>query len=70
MEELMQTIKTLKDNDTEQLKQITNICLAIAKNSPSITNTTNNNTTIHVNYFSWARALQLPGREFMLIHHT
>lgn len=44
MEELMQTVKTLRDNDTEQLKQITNICLAIAKNSPSITNNTNNNT--------------------------
>jgi hypothetical protein len=44
MEELMQTVKTLRDNDTEQLKQITNICLAIAKNSPSITNNNNTNT--------------------------
>jgi hypothetical protein len=47
MEELMQTVKTLRDNDTEQLKQITNICLAIAKNSPSITNNTNSNNTIN-----------------------
>ena len=52
MEELMQTIKTLKDNDTEQLKQITNICLAIAKNSPSITNTTNNNNNTINNKFN------------------
>lgn len=52
MEELMQTIKTLKDNDTEQIKQITNICLAIAKNSPSITNTTNNNNNTVNNKFS------------------
>jgi hypothetical protein len=44
MEELMQTVKTLRDNDTEQLKQITNICLAIAKNSPSITTTNSHNT--------------------------
>ena len=47
MEELMQTVKTLRDNDTEQLKQITNICLAIAKNSPSITNNNNTNNTIN-----------------------
>lgn len=43
MEELMKTVKTLRDNESEQLKQITDICMSIAKNSPSIINTTNNN---------------------------
>ena len=55
IEELVRTVNTLRDNDSEQLKQITNICLAIAKNSPSITNnitnTINNkfNITIFLN---------------------
>ena len=47
MEELMKTVKTLRDNESEQLKQITNICLTIAKNSPSVATTTNSHNTIN-----------------------
>lgn len=39
----IQELLKLKDNESEQLKQITEICLAIAKNNPSINNTNSNN---------------------------
>ena len=38
----IQELLKLKDNETEQLKQITELCLAIAKNNPSISNSNNN----------------------------
>jgi hypothetical protein len=38
----IQELIKLKNNETEQLNQITNICLAIAKNNPSVTNTSTN----------------------------
>lgn len=38
----IQEILKHKDNESEQLKQITEICLAIAKNNPSITTNSNN----------------------------
>jgi hypothetical protein len=34
-----------KDNETEQLKQITELCMAIAKNNPSVTTTNNTNNS-------------------------
>jgi hypothetical protein len=39
-----------KDNETEQLKQITELCLAIAKNNPSINNSNSNNNKIKNNF--------------------
>lgn len=45
----IQELLKLKDNESEQLKQITEICLAIAKNNPSIT-TTNSNNKIKNNF--------------------
>jgi hypothetical protein len=39
----IQELLKLKDNETEQLKQITELCLAIAKNNPSVTNSNSNN---------------------------
>jgi len=39
----IQELLKFKDNETEQLKQITEICLAIAKNNPSVTTTNSNN---------------------------
>jgi len=41
----IQELLKLKDNETEQLKQITEICLAIAKNNPSINNSTSNSNS-------------------------
>jgi hypothetical protein len=47
----IQELLKLKDNETEQLKQITELCLAIAKNNPSISNSNNkikNNFNINI----------------------
>ena len=46
IDQLIRTLQEQKIGDSEQLKQITDICLTLAKSSPSITNnnTTNNNT--------------------------
>ena len=46
-EQLIKTIQERKNGDSELLKQITEICLTIAKTSPSITNNTTNNNTIN-----------------------
>jgi hypothetical protein len=54
-EQIDQLIRTLQENKTgesEKLKQITDICLTLAKNSPSITNNTTNNNTINNNKFN------------------
>jgi hypothetical protein len=54
-EQIDQLIRTLQDHkigNSEQLKQITDICVSIAKNSPSITNNTTNNNTINNNKFN------------------
>jgi len=54
-EQIDQLIRTLQDHkigNSEQLKQITDICLTLAKNSPSITNNTTNNNTINNNKFN------------------
>jgi len=48
IDKLIQTVQDYKNNDSIQLKHITDICLTIAKNSPSITN----NTTINNNKFN------------------
>ncbi len=47
LNELIETFKECKENDSEQIKQITNICKTIAKNTPVNTyscNTNSNNT--------------------------
>lgn len=46
IDQLIRTLQEQKIGDSEQFKHITDICLTIAKSSPSITNnnTTNNNT--------------------------
>lgn len=49
MNNQIQEILKHKDDESEQLKQITEICLAIAKNNPSIT-TINNNNKIKNNF--------------------
>jgi hypothetical protein len=41
----IQELLKLKNNESEQLTQITNICLAIAKNNPSVTNTNSNSNS-------------------------
>ena len=46
----IQELLKLKDNETEQLKQITEICLAIAKNNPSVTTSNSNNNKIKNNF--------------------
>ena len=46
----IQELLKLKDNETEQLKQITELCLAIAKNNPSINNSNSNNNKIKNNF--------------------
>jgi hypothetical protein len=38
-----------KDNETEQLKQITELCMTIAKNNPSVTTNSNTNTNTNTN---------------------
>jgi hypothetical protein len=51
--ELIETFKECKENDSEQIKQITNICKTIARNSP-INNTNLNNTVnnkFNLNFF-------------------
>jgi hypothetical protein len=53
---LIETFNHSKDNDSEQIKQISNICMTIAKNTPTtITNANNNNTTnntkFNLNFF-------------------
>jgi hypothetical protein len=45
----IQELLKLKDNENEQLKQITEICLAIAKNNPSVTTNSNNKIKNHFN---------------------
>jgi hypothetical protein len=45
LNELIETFKECKENDSEQIKQITNICKTIAKNTPI--NTYSNNTNSH-----------------------
>lgn len=47
----IQELLKFKDNETEQLKQITEICLAIAKNNPSVTTNNNSNNKIK-NHFN------------------
>ena len=54
--ELIDTFKSSKENDSEQIKQITNICMTIAKNTPTIisnanNNNTTNNTKFNLNFF-------------------
>ena len=50
---LIETFNNSKDNDSEQIKQISNICMTIAKNTPTtITNANNNNTTNNNNKFN------------------
>ena len=54
-EQIDQLIRTLQENKTgesEKLKQITDICLTLAKNSPSITNNNTTNNTINNNKFN------------------
>ena len=41
----IQELLKYKDNETEQLKQITELCMAIAKNNPSVTTTNNTNNS-------------------------
>ena len=48
----IQELLKLKDNETEQLKQITEICLAIAKNNPSINNSNSNSNNKIKNNFN------------------
>ena len=50
--QLIRTLQQYKTGESEQLKQITDICLTLAKNSPSITNNTTNNNTINNNKFN------------------
>jgi hypothetical protein len=48
LNELIETFKECKENDSEQIKQITNICKTIAKNTPVYTNlVTNSHNTVN-----------------------
>ena len=49
LNELIETFKECKTNDSEQIKQITNICKTIAKNTPITTysNNTNSHNTVN-----------------------
>jgi hypothetical protein len=52
IDKLIQTFQDCKTGDTEKLKQITDFCLTLAKNSPSITNNTiNNKNKFNLNIF-------------------
>lgn len=54
MAEFITAFKNSKENDSEQIKQITNLCMTIAKNTPTVVVNNNNNTTnnnFNLNFF-------------------
>jgi hypothetical protein len=50
--ELIETFKECKGNNSDQIKQITNLCMTIAKSTPTtITTNNNNNNNFNLNFF-------------------
>ena len=78
--EFVNTFKDCKENDSEQIKHITNLCMTIAKNTPTtITNTnniTNNNFNLNfflneycknaVNLIDFAKSIQIELQDVLL----
>jgi hypothetical protein len=77
MAEFITAFKNSKENDSEQIKQITNLCMTIAKNTPTVVvNNTNNNFNLNVflneyckdavNIFDFARSIQIELEDVLL----
>jgi hypothetical protein len=79
MIEFINAFKNSKENDSEQIKQITNLCMTIAKNTPTIilnNSTTNNNFNLNVflneyckdavNIFDFAKSIQIELEDVLL----
>ena len=79
MIEFINAFKNSKENDSEQIKQIANLCMTIAKNSPTIilnNSTTNNNFNLNVflneyckdavNIFDFAKSIQIELEDVLL----
>lgn len=78
MAEFITAFKNSKENDSEQIKQITNLCMTIAKNTPTVVvnNTTNNNFNLNVflneyckdavSIFDFAKSIQIQLEDVLL----
>lgn len=78
MAEFITAFKNSKENDSEQIKQITNLCMTIAKNTPSVVvnNNTNNNFNLNVflneyckdavSIFDFAKSIQIQLEDVLL----
>ena len=51
MIEFVNAFKNSKENDSDQIKQITDLCMTIAKNAPTTITTNNNNNNFNLNFF-------------------
>lgn len=51
MIEFVNAFKNSKENDSDQIKQITNLCMTMAKNAPTTITTNNNNNNFNLNFF-------------------
>jgi hypothetical protein len=80
MIDFINAFKNSKENDSEQIKQITNLCMTIAKNTPTMilnnNSTTNNNFNLNVflneyckdaiNIFDFAKSIQIELEDVIL----
>ena len=76
--EFINAFKDSRENDSEQIKQITNLCMTIAKNTPTtiMNNTTHNNFNLNVflneyckdavNIFDFVKSIQIELQDVIL----